>query len=70
MYLPFEVTKAERQRLDDPRPSIRERYPTRAVYLSKMTEAALELQRDRFLLNEDVVEILNIASQRQYWTER
>ena len=43
----------------DPRASILERYPKRSVYLAKMTEAALRLQREGFLLDEDVVAIVH-----------
>ena len=32
-----------------------------------MTEAALQLQREGFLLEADVVEILNTASRRRLW---
>ena len=64
MYLPFALKPGERRTSGDPRPSVVERYPTREAYLSRMTEAALELQREGFLLAEDVVAILNTASQR------
>jgi hypothetical protein len=70
MYLPFAVTAAERQARHDPRPAVQERYPTREVYLARMTEAALELQEQRFLLAEDVVAILRNAAQRRLWEAR
>lgn len=70
MYLPFAVTVAERQARHDPRPAVQERYPTREVYLARMTEAALELQEQRFLLAEDVVAILRNAAQRRLWEAR
>ncbi len=69
MYLPFATTRAERERLADPRPSVRERYPTREVYLAQMTEAALQLHRNGFLLSEDVVSILKAASERDFWSD-
>jgi len=69
MYLPFATTQQERLAQNDPRPSVRERYPTREVYLSRMTEAALELHREGFLLAEDVVTILTTASQRDLWED-
>ena len=62
-YHPFTKTLAERRTTGDPRPSILERYPTRSVYLSKMTDATLSLQRDGFLLEEDVVRILDKAAE-------
>ena len=66
-YLPFARTPEERRERADPRPSLLERYPTRADYLARMTEAALQLQREGFLLEADVVEILNTASRRELW---
>jgi hypothetical protein len=58
MFLPFSRTRAERATTGDPRPSLEERYPTRVDYVSRLTEAALNLRRERFLLDEDVVRIL------------
>jgi hypothetical protein len=58
MFLPFAKTKAEREKTSDPRLSVQERYPTRADYLARLTEAALKLRAEGFLLDEDVVRIL------------
>jgi hypothetical protein len=58
MFLPFAKTRAERAKTGDPRLSLEERYPTRAEYLSRLTEAALKLHAEGFLLEEDVVHIL------------
>ena len=58
MFLPFAKTRAERAKTGDPRLSLEERYPTRAEYLSRLTEAALKLHAEGFLLDEDVVRIL------------
>jgi len=62
-YHPFARTPTERRAADDPRPSVLERYPKRSVYLAKMTQAALRLQREGFLLEEDVVRILRKAAE-------
>jgi hypothetical protein len=67
-YHPFVPTPDERRAAGDPRPSIAERYPGRAAYLAKMTEAALHLQQEGFLLEEDVVAILRKAVIR--WDRR
>ena len=69
MYLPFATTLAERRKQGDPRPSVRQRYPTREAYLAQMTDAALRLYREGFLLPEDVVAILAAASQRDFWSD-
>ena len=66
-YLAFARTPEERRKQGDPRPSVLERYPTREVYLARMTEAALQLQQEGFLLEADVVEILKTASTRRLW---
>jgi hypothetical protein len=69
MYLPFATTRAERLAQNDPRPSVRERYPTREIYLAQMTDAALKLHREGFLLAEDLAAILTTAAQRDFWTD-
>jgi hypothetical protein len=52
--LPFPRTAAERRRAADPRPSIAERYPSRAAYLERVRAAAGGLVAARHLLAEDV----------------
>ena len=69
-YFKFPRTPDERKTSGDPRLSVAERYTTREAYLSKVAEAALKLERERFLLKEDVVEILRRAAQRKLWGER
>ncbi len=64
-YLPFAVTEKQRAESSDPRPAVHRRYPTADIYLARMTESALKLQEQGFLLPEDVVAILNEASQRR-----
>ena len=63
----FFLLKPLDARRGDPRPAVRERYPTREVYLARMTEAALQLKRRRFLLDEDATAILQIAAERNVW---
>jgi len=67
MFLPFALTKDERERSADPRPAVRERYPTREAYLARMTDAVLELKRERFLLDEDAIAILQRAAEQKLW---
>jgi hypothetical protein len=50
----FAKTKAERIATGDPRPSLEERYPNHATYVDAIAVAARQLQRNRFLLDEDV----------------
>jgi len=60
-YLPFARTAAERAQTGDPRPSVLERYPTRADYMARVVEAAIALRDAGFLLDEDVVAIAKSA---------
>lgn len=68
-YLPFPRTSEERRQTSDPRPSIYERYPTRAAYLERIVATSLSLRDQGFLLDEDVVDILRAASQRKLWQQ-
>jgi Alpha/beta hydrolase domain len=52
-FVPFARTKAERQRLGDPRPSLEKRYPTDQAFVRAVETASKALVRDRFLLPED-----------------
>ncbi len=53
-YIPFAMTKAEREARKDPRLSIAERYRDRDDYISKLRTAAQELIKGRYLLPEDL----------------
>ena len=62
--LPFPATRAERERLGDPRPSIEERYRDRDDYLARVRAAAVELTRRRYILEEDVELAVASAAER------
>jgi hypothetical protein len=64
-YIPFALTKAERQARNDPRPSIEERYRDQSDYLGKLRAAADELVKGRYLLPEDVENVLKRG--REQW---
>ncbi|HEX2541647.1 MAG TPA: alpha/beta hydrolase domain-containing protein [Caldimonas sp.] len=53
-HIPFAVTKAERQASGDPRKSLEERYKNHAGYVKAVAKAARDLQKDGFLLEDDV----------------
>jgi hypothetical protein len=53
-YIPFARTRAEREARQDPRLSIEERHPSRAMYLERVRAATEALVRGRFLLAGDV----------------
>jgi hypothetical protein len=57
-FIPFPVTKAEREQAHDPRLSIEERYGSRAQYERLVTEAATKLVQQRYLLSEDAPRVV------------
>jgi hypothetical protein len=61
---PFAATRAERERLGDPRPSIEERYRDRDDYRAKALAVAQELAQQRYILPEDVDLAVEIALDR------
>ena len=64
-YIPFPRTRAERAQRDDPRLSLEERYGNRAEYLGRVSEAALALVADGYLLAGDLSPILTQAG--RHW---
>lgn len=60
-FIPFPATRAEREKLRDPRLSLTERYGTRAEYLRKVREAAARLAQERHILQQDVDPIVQQA---------
>ncbi len=61
-WIPFPRSKVERENKKDPRLSIEERYPNKRVYLEKITSAALQLEKQGFLLDEDVAKLRDRAA--------
>jgi len=61
--LPFARTEAERQRRQDARASIAERYASRAAYLTAVRAAAESLVAARYALAEDVDGMVERAGQ-------
>ena len=62
--LPFARTAAERQAAGDPRPAFAERYRDHADYVARVRAAAAALERERFLLAEDVERLVEEAARR------
>jgi hypothetical protein len=56
-FIPFARTKAEREASGDPRPALEERYRDHDDYAGRVREAAVALERDGYLLPEDVLRI-------------
>jgi hypothetical protein len=60
--IPFPSTAATRQATGDPRRSVTERYTSKAAYLEQIKQAAHALVQERYLLAEDVEEIIDQAA--------
>ena len=60
----FATTRAEREKVADPRPSIEERYGSRDAYMRKIEQAADGLVRGGYLLPEDVAAVVARAAQQ------
>jgi hypothetical protein len=70
MYVPFAKTKAEREKLGDPRLSIEERYKDQADYVQQISRAARTLVDERFLLPEDAERIISDAAKAKIFAEK
>ncbi|MCC7042701.1 MAG: hypothetical protein IT183_02495 [Acidobacteria bacterium] len=62
-YVPFAVTKAEREKTGDPRMSVEERYGTLEGYVCTVRKAADAAVRERFLLRDDADRMIREAEQ-------
>ena len=60
-FVPFATTEAERVARGDPRQSLEERYPSRANYVDKVRQAALDLKEQGFMLDDDVERMVQRA---------
>lgn len=60
-FVPFARTKAERTATNDPRPSLEERYGSRAAYVAKVKAAADVLVQERLLLPADAAAYVQAA---------
>jgi hypothetical protein len=66
-YIPFPVTRAERDTTGDPRLSIEERYANRADYLAKVTAVANRLAEERYVRRQDVPAMIEAAGKHWDW---
>src|SRR4051794_5430609 len=60
-YIPFPRTRADRERTNDPRASIEERYRNRDEYVGKFAAAALDLVARGYVLADDLADLLKHA---------
>lgn len=66
-YIPFPLTRAEREKTGDPRLSVEERYASRAEYLAKITQVANRLAQERYVLQRDIPVIVEAAGKHWDW---
>ncbi len=66
-FIPFAPTRTVRLSAQDPRPSLEERYPSRAAYLERYESATRALVARRLLLADDVPSLLQAAAARWDW---
>jgi hypothetical protein len=64
-YRPFPRTAGDRERTNDPRRAIEERYPSRQHYLGLVAQSSQAMVDQRLLMPEDVVHVLSGA--QQHW---
>jgi hypothetical protein len=60
-FIPFAVTRAEREVRGDARPSIEERYPDKQAYVAAFRSAAQRLVEKRMLLPDDAAVLVEAA---------
>jgi len=64
-YIPFPRTEAERKAKGDPRPSIEQRYHSRAEYLGLVADAGIKMIEQGYLLGRDLPSIVTRAG--RHW---
>jgi hypothetical protein len=67
-YIPLAKSAADRKRHNDPRLSIDERYKDKDQYVGAVSKAALDLVKQRFLLQEDMAAIQREAGRHWDYT--
>ena len=60
-FIAFARSKAEREAASAPRPSLEERYGSRANYVDKLRQAAAALVAERLLLQDDADRLIAVA---------
>jgi hypothetical protein len=60
-FIAFARTKVEREAAGDPRPSLQERYGSKAHYVDRLRQAAAALVAQRLLLQDDADRLVAIA---------
>ena len=63
-YIPFALTRKERELAGDPRPSLEERYGSFRGYIDQLEARCDEMQKQGYLLEDDIVPVIQTQTQR------
>ena len=69
-WLLFPATRRQREQRGDPRPSLEERYASKAAYLARVTEAVQPLIQQGYLQSDDLDSLRKLAGERWDWVAK
>lgn len=69
-WVPLAPTQAQREKMDDPRPSLEERYASKDEFMAKVKAAIKKLIEQRLMLDDDLAPQLKQAGERWDWVVR
>jgi hypothetical protein len=69
-WVPLAATKAQREKKNDPRPSLEERYASKDDYMTKVKAVIEKLIKQRLLLDSDLESQMKQASERWDWVAK
>jgi hypothetical protein len=69
-WVPLVSTKAQREKMNDPRPSLEERYASKDEFMAKVKAAIKKLIEQRLMLDTDLEPQLKQAGERWDWIVR
>ena len=69
-WVPLAPTQAQREKMNDPRPSLEERYASKDEFMAKVKAAIRKLIEQRLMLDDDLEPQLKQAGERWDWVVR
>jgi hypothetical protein len=69
-WVPLAPTQAQREKMNDPRPSLEERYASKDEFMAKVKAAIKKLIEQRLMLDDDLEPQLKQAGERWDWVVR
>jgi hypothetical protein len=69
-WVPLAPTQAQREKMNDPRPSLEERYASKDEFMAKVKAAIKKLIKQRLMLDDDLEPQLKQAGERWDWVVR